>query len=92
MRLVTAIGRGSHLAHAGAGILEGLSETLDQDACGVESSVMSALAGDGGGNPGQVGGNPALVAGQQFPACGFGPENTLVLISHFANSSRIMLP
>jgi len=26
MRLVTAIGRGSHLAHAGAGLLEGLSE------------------------------------------------------------------
>jgi len=28
---------------------------------------------------------------QQFPACGFRPENTLVLISHFANSLRIML-
>ena len=28
---------------------------------------------------------------QQFPACDFRPENTLVLISHFANSSRIML-
>ena len=31
-------------------------------------------------------------AGQQFPACDFRLENTLVLISHFANSSRIMLP
>ena len=29
--------------------------------------------------------------GQQFPACGFRPENTLVLISHFANSLRTML-
>ena len=28
---------------------------------------------------------------QQFPACGFRPENTLVLISHFANSLRTML-
>src|SRR5208337_1624414 len=28
---------------------------------------------------------------QQFPACDFRPENTLVLISHFANSLRIML-
>ena len=28
---------------------------------------------------------------KQFPACGFRPENTLVLISHFANSLRIML-
>src|SRR5208337_1581096 len=27
---------------------------------------------------------------QQFPACGFRPENTLVLISHFANSLCIM--
>ena len=27
---------------------------------------------------------------QQFPACGFRPENTLVLISHFANSLRTM--
>ena len=32
-----------------------------------------------------------LKALQQFPACGFRPENTLVLISHFANSLRIML-
>jgi hypothetical protein len=29
---------------------------------------------------------------QQFPAGDFRPENTLGLISHFANSSRIMLP
>ena len=28
---------------------------------------------------------------QQFPACDFRPENTLVLISHFANSLCIML-
>ena len=28
---------------------------------------------------------------EQFPACGFRPENTLVLISHFANSLRTML-
>jgi hypothetical protein len=28
---------------------------------------------------------------QQFPACDFRPENTLVLISHFANSLRTML-
>src|SRR5208337_3850449 len=31
-----------------------------------------------------------LVLTQQFPACDFRPENTLVLISHFANSLRIM--
>jgi len=68
MRLVTAIGRGSPLAHAGAGLLEGLSETFDKDACGREGSVMSALAGDSGGNPGQVGGNPALVAGRVIAA------------------------
>ncbi len=33
----------------------------------------------------------SLDPSQQFPACGFRPENTLVLISHFANSLRIML-
>src|SRR5208283_1565537 len=33
----------------------------------------------------------AFSAFQQFPACDFRPENTLVLISHFANSLRIML-
>jgi hypothetical protein len=32
-----------------------------------------------------------LMEPQQFPACDFRPENTLVLISHFANSLRIML-
>ena len=33
----------------------------------------------------------SLSLAQQFPACGFRPENTLVLISHFANSLRTML-
>ena len=32
-----------------------------------------------------------LLCKQQFPARDFRPENTLVLISHFANSLRIML-
>src|SRR5271166_1847077 len=32
-----------------------------------------------------------LTLHQQFTACGFRPENTLVLISHFANSLRTML-
>ena len=36
-------------------------------------------------------GRNSLVGTQQFPACGFRPENTLVLISHFANSLRTML-
>ena len=35
--------------------------------------------------------HPPQPEGQQFPACGFRPENTLVLISHFANSLRTML-
>ena len=35
--------------------------------------------------------NKLLALYQQFPACGFRPENTLVLISHFANSLRTML-
>ncbi len=75
MRLVTAIGCGSHLAHAGAGLVEGLSETFDKDACGGEGSVMSALAGDSGGNPGQVGRNPALAAGGRVIAAGQGAGN-----------------
>lgn len=32
-----------------------------------------------------------LALQQQFPACDFRPENTRVLISHFANSLCIML-
>jgi len=31
-----------------------------------------------------------LTTQQQFPACGFRRENTLVLISHFANSLRLV--
>jgi hypothetical protein len=41
----------------------------------VESSVMSALAGDGGGNPGQVGRNPAIAAGGSVIAVRQGAGN-----------------
>jgi len=37
------------------------------------------------------GGRGLLLNYQQFPASGFSWENTGVLISHFANLSRIML-
>ena len=33
-----------------------------------------------------------LLRYQQFPACGFRPENTLVLISHFTNSLARCFP
>src|SRR5271166_5916040 len=48
----------------------------------VRSQTASAVAA-----PGRL----SRASGQQFPACGFRPENTLVLISHFANSLRTML-
>jgi len=50
----------------------------------IEESLVTDPQGD------LLGDDPASIARQQFPTRDFRPENMLVLISHFANSLRIM--
>ena len=70
------------LVQKGPGFFDREAEALDEDACGVEGLIVTALARDCRRNLGQIGGRAAQPVVMAFPRYGAGRASRDVLRAH----------